>query len=238
MRNLFALSFISASLFAATDAAIMEYFKSRIANEGVKISITKREKLPFDGFEMVKIMVDGDQGTQNMYVFTKGDLIFPDIIDLKSKASLAQKYQNEELLASLAKGLKSESPKNFVFVGADKNKETLVMFTDPECPYCIQKINSIEDGLKTYNFKIIFTPVHDVSSFEKSALIYQKTALVKTDAEKIAIIKKYFGKDAKVDEKVDEAQILNIQMLKEKYFNLGIEGVPFIVSEKDLAKFK
>lgn len=224
--------------YAASNEQIVSYFKDRIDRNDVTIEVKKREKSGVEGIESVKLLVKGEGGEQVLHVFTKDNLIFPDIIDIKSKKSYLQEAENKELLTSIGKEIAKEDKNNFVYLGNDKNKETLIVFTDPECPYCKKKIDTIEDGLKTYNFKIIFTPVHELTSFQKSAIIYKKTKDAKTDEQKIKILKQYFEPEVKVDENVDEAEILKIQLLKEKYFALGMQGVPFIVSEKELAKYK
>ena len=82
----------------------------------------------------------------------------------------------------------------------------------------------------------MFTPVHERSSLEKSVLIYNETAKVKSDAEKIKILKKYYDENVKYEQKVSDAEVARIDELKTKYFGAGIKGVPFIVKEKELLK--
>jgi thiol:disulfide interchange protein DsbC len=119
-------------------------------------------------------------------------------------------------------------------VGNDSKKETLVVFTDPECPFCNKEVQKIEQRLETYNLKLIFTPVHDRSSLEKSVLILKQASNLKDTKEQVKIIQKYFNGD--VDAKVSDEEVQNIQNLISKYFSAGIKGVPFIVNEKDLLK--
>jgi thiol:disulfide interchange protein DsbC len=129
-----------------------------------------------------------------------------------------------------------EEKKNIVALGSDPKKETLVVFTDPECPYCRQELEKIEERLKTNNIKLIFTPVHERSSLEKSVLIYNETAKAKNEADKIKIVQKYFDENVKYDQKISDAEIKRIEDLKLKYFGAGIKGVPFMVREKELLK--
>lgn len=81
---------------------------------------------------------------------------------------------------------------------------------------------------------MIFTPVHDRSSLEKSVLIYKQTAAAKTTAEKITILKKYFNGD--VDGEVSDEEVQGIQNLIKKYFGAGLKGVPYVINEKELLK--
>ncbi|NOX16152.1 MAG: histidine kinase, partial [Epsilonproteobacteria bacterium] len=101
-----------------------------------------------------------------------------------------------------------------------------------ECPFCKKDLANIENELKEYNIKMIFTPVHDKSSLEKSALIYKYTKSAKTDKEKIKILRKYFNQE--IDEKVSDKEVQKIDKLRQKYFKAGINGTPYKVMEKDI----
>ncbi len=67
-------------------------------------------------------------------------------------------------------------------------------------------------------------------------MIYNETSKVKSDAEKIKILKKYYDENVKYEQKISDAEVARIDELKTKYFGAGIKGVPFIVKEKELLK--
>lgn len=237
MKRYLALSAVlSASLYAATDAQILEYFKGQISSPDVKVKVAKREKVKEDkNYELVVIDITKNEKSQRLNLFTRGDFIFPDIIDMKSKKSLLkeleQKAQNEKLKSIY----KKEDKKNIISLGHDPKKETLVVFTDPECPYCRQELTHIDSRLKEYNLKLLLTPVHGRSSLEKSHLIYEEIKKAKDDKAKIAIIKKYYAKDVNItDKNVTDASVKAIEELRGKYLGGVIKGVPFIVPEKEI----
>lgn len=118
----------------------------------------------------------------------------------------------------------------FVFLQSSNPEvtKTIVIVTDPDCPYCRQELGQIENRLRTANVKLIFAPVHDDRAFVKSELIMKESSEANTVEEKIAIVRKYY-----VDMPLTQAQ-MNTDMSKtkdnaQKLFSSGIvKGVPFI----------
>ena len=222
---------IASSLFSATNEEIIAHFKSKIPIPNIIIKVTSRKNIS-KGLDYVTLFITDGKGSQKVSVFTSNQYIFPDAIDLKSGVSLKEKIQRAEINKSVAKVYKKEDPKNIISLGHDPKKETLVVFSDPECPFCKKELKNIDKILKKYNIKMILTPVHEKSALDKSYLIYKNVAKAKTDAQKIKIIKKYFNTD--LSEKVDDKDIKAIDKLRNKYFQAGINGTPYKVLEKDL----
>lgn len=231
------VALFSTTLFAATDAQIVEHFKSTVQVPNITIEVISRKGVEgIDGMDFVTLNLSDGTRSQKLSIFTKDDLIFPDVISIKQGGSIKEMMEMAELQKKLSALYKKEEKKNIIAIGNDPKKDTLVIFTDPECPYCRQELAQIEQRLTTNNLKLIFTPVHERSSLEKSVVIYNETAKVKTDAEKIKILKKYYDENVKFDQKVSDAEVAHIDELKAKYFGAGIKGVPFIVKEKELLK--
>lgn len=234
---LFVASFFAANLFAATDAQIINHFKATIQVPNISIEIVERHSVEgVAGMDFVTLNLSDGTRAQKLSIFTKDDLIFPDVISIKQGGSIKEMMEMAELQKKMSVLYKKEDKKNIISLGNDAKKETIVVFTDPECPYCRQELEAIEERLKTNNIKLIFTPVHQRTSLEKSVLIYNETAKAKNDAEKIKIVRKYFDENVKYDQKISDAEVARIEELKSKYFGAGIKGVPFIVREKELLK--
>ena len=185
---------------------------------------------------MVILKVEHEGGVQNEFVFTKDNLAFFDIIDIKSQESLKVKYENEINNKKIATQYKNEKAENIVKIGNDPKKETLVVFTDPECPYCRQELSQIDKRLEKFNIEMIFVPVHGISSYQKSALILKHTRKAKTDNDKIAIVKKYYDEKITLTEKVEDKELENIQKIAKKFQNAGVTGVPRIVEKSKIIK--
>ncbi len=234
---LFVASFFAANLFAATDAQIINHFKNTIQVPNISVEVVERHSVEgVAGMDFVTLNLSDGTRAQKLSIFTKDDLIFPDVISIKQGGSIKEMMEMAELQKKMSVLYKKEDKKNILSIGNDAKKETIVIFTDPECPYCRQELDGIEERLKTNNVKIIFTPVHERSSLEKSVLIYNEAAKAKNDAEKIKIMRKYYDENVKYDQKISDAEVARIDELKLKYFGAGVKGVPFIVREKELLK--
>lgn len=230
---LFVTAILYTSAFSATNEQIIKYFKAKIPVPAIHIEVTSRIKIDsLKDIDYVSLDISDGSRIQKVSVFTKGDLIFPDVISVSGGGSIKENLDKQKVISELAKLYKMENEKNILTIGDDPKKETLVQFSDPECPFCTKELDNIEEKIKTYNLKIIFTPVHKRSSLEKSILIYEQTKDTDNTAEKIKILRKYFSGD--VDEKVSEAKVSKMEELIQKYFDAGLPGVPFYVSEKKL----
>jgi hypothetical protein len=234
MKKVVLASIIAAtSLIAASDKQI-ENFYSEMVDGSVKVKVTDRHKVAGD-IEGVIVNLSKDGNSQDEIVFTKGDYIFPDVIDLKEQKSFLADMKKEVAAKGISKIYKEEDRANIITLGSDPKKPTLIMFSDPECPYCRAELAKIETTLKDNNVEIILTPVHDISSWQKSALIYKEAREAKSDSDKVKILRKYFAEDYNVDEKsVGKAQSDKIDNLRKKYFAAGVRSVPFIVNKSDL----
>ncbi len=222
------------SAFAATDAQIIQYFKAQIPVPTVKVHITSRIAVDdMENMDYVSVDISDGSRVQKISIFTQGEFIFPDVINISS-GSIKEKIDRQKLIKSLSKLYKKEDKRNILVLGDDPTKETLVKFTDPECPFCSNEVEQIEAKLENYNLKFIFTPVHDRSSLEKSAIMYKQASAAKTLDEKIKIVKKYFN--GSVDTKVSDEDIARVEQTRKRYFSAGLRAVPFYVDEKELLK--
>lgn len=235
MKKVGLLSILAASyLFGLTNDEILNQYKKMVPPD-VSISIESREKLDdFKGYEAIVFKMKQGENEGGEIVFTKDELIFPDIIDFKKGVSAKQEIQKKVTAKKLASTYKSEDKKNIILLGNDPKKETKVVFSDPECPYCRMELAKINDELKDFNLKYILTPVHDGTALEKSAQIYKEVAKAKSDKDKIAILNKYFDKNIDFKEKVSPEEVAKIETLRQKYFNSGVRGTPFVIAERDL----
>jgi len=234
MKNLIiSMIFIVSSLYSATNEEIIANFKARVQVPNIKIKVTSRKKVS-KSLDFVTLFLTNGINSQKVSVFTSGGYIFPEVIDVKSGVSLKEKMKRESINKNISKIYKNENKKNIISLGNDPKKETIVIFSDPECPFCKRELSKIEEQLKQYNIKMIFTPVHERSSMEKSFLIYKYAKKAKNDKEKIKIFRKYFNHD--VDEKVSDTDVAKIEKLRTKYFQAGINGTPYKVMEKDILK--
>ncbi len=224
---------MASALFGATNEEIIANFKARIQIPNIQVKVVARKKVS-KTLDFVTIFLTNGKSSQKVSVFTSGEYIYPEVIDVKSGINLKDKMKRESTNKNIAKIYKNEISDNIIKLGNDPRKKTLVIFSDPECPFCKRELASIEDQLKHNNIKMIFTPVHERSSLAKSFLIYKYAKKAKNDKEKIKILRKYFSQD--VDEKVSDEDVKRIEKLRTKYFQAGINGTPYKVMEEDITR--
>lgn len=234
MKKVILASIIAAtSLMAASDKQIEEFY-SQMVDSSVKVKVADRQKVAGD-IEAVVVKLSKDGNSQDEIVFTKGDFIFPDVIDLKEQKSYLAEVKKEVIAKGISKIYKDEDKANIIVLGSDPKKPTIIMFSDPECPYCRAELAKIETTLKDSNVEIVLTPVHDISSLQKSSLIYKDAKAAKSDSDKVKILRKYYAEDYNVDDKsVSKDDVAKIDNLRKKYFAAGVRSVPFIVNKSDL----
>lgn len=237
------LSLICTSfLFAASNEQISEFYSNSVKTQfpNAQVSVSQRQKVGDTGFESVIVNVEVDGDKQDVILFTKDNIIVPDIIDLKTKTSYRQAYEIkkfQEAKENFSKNARVAAQKEdkVVRIG-DPSKPAIYVFSDPECPYCREYLEDIKDELKNYQVNYIITPVHGKSAFEKSALIYRETQKAKSDDEKIAILNKYYDENIKDYPKVEDKELEQAFKLYEKYRSLGLRSVPTILKDSNLSK--
>ncbi|MBS9778963.1 MAG: histidine kinase [Campylobacteraceae bacterium] len=214
---------------------ILNYFKSQVPPQ-VKVTITDTQEVKeLPKFKLVTIKLSDGKRDQEIKMFSQGEQLFPDIIDLKSKTSLLHEVQKKAQQKALRDLYTKEDKANIISLGNDPKKETLVIFTDPECPYCRRELKDIENRLKTNNVKLLITTVHGKSSLQKAHLIYDGIKKAKGDDEKIKIMRKYYASDVNLtNEKIDDKRVEQMDSLRKKYLKEAIKGVPFIINEKEI----
>ncbi|AXP08998.1 DsbA family protein [Campylobacter hepaticus] len=235
MKKLSLILISCASLFAASNTEISDFYSKNIKSQfpSAVISVGNRQKVGDTGFESVIVSVELNGQKQENILFTKDNIITPDLIDLKNGISYAQDYEMkkfQEARENFTKNAKAVAQKESMIVAlGDKKKPAIYVFTDPECPYCRDHLARIEDDLKNYQVNYILTPIHGKSAFEKSALIYKETKKAKSDKEKIVILNKYYDPDIKNYPKVSDAELKEVVSLYEKYRSLGLNATPTVI---------
>ncbi|TDA23963.1 thioredoxin fold domain-containing protein [Campylobacter hepaticus] len=235
MKKLSLILISCASLFAASNTEISDFYSKNIKSQfpSAVISVGNRQKVGDTGFESVIVSVELNGQKQENILFTKDNIITPDLIDLKNGISYAQDYEMkkfQEARENFTKNAKAVAQKESMIVAlGDKKKPAIYVFTDPECLYCRDHLARIEDDLKNYQVNYILTPIHGKSAFEKSALIYKETKKAKSDKEKIVILNKYYDPDIKNYPKVSDAELKEVVSLYEKYRSLGLNATPTVI---------
>lgn len=227
---------VAASLSALTNDEILKLYEG--VPSGVKVEILDRKAVDgLAGFEQVVIKFSQGEMSDKEIMFVNGDYMVPDIVNLKTGSSYQRAARNDLVSVNLAEIYPKEDPKNIIKLGNDPKKETIVVFTDAQCPFCRREMGSIEEKLKSKNIEIIMTSVHGEDGNAISHLIYQNIAKAKSDADKIAILKKYYDEGFKLKAgEVSKENMEKAAALANKYLSAGISGVPFIIEKSKISK--
>ncbi|WP_291950081.1 thioredoxin fold domain-containing protein [Campylobacter sp.] len=233
MKKYLVLLTLISSLFAVNNEEIINFFKKNPNLNDAKITIISREKIQDSNFEAMIINFELSGKNFQEIIFTDGNFITTELVDLKKEKFYSKVFQEKLLKKQQAefskKALAKLQEENMLISLGDKDKPLLYVFSDPECPYCRMHLEKIEDILKTHQVKFILTPIHDTSAFEKSALIYKESKNAKDDAQKIAIMKKYYNANLKEYQKPSASEVNDVKKTFEKYSKLGLRAVPTII---------
>lgn len=238
MKKIILASIVAAtSLFSASDEQIIEFYKS-IAQPGLMFKVKHRQALAENPeFEMVVVNISNGKMSEDDIMFTKGDLLLPDIIDLKNKKAYKAEIKDGLTAKNIAVEFNKEDKSKIISLGNDPKKPTYVVFSDPECPYCRAELDKIESTLKEANIQMVLTPVHDKSALQKSFLAYKDALKAKSDSEKIKILRKYYAEGYKVaDNAVSDEDVKKMDEFRNKYLSAGVRSVPYIVNLEELKK--
>lgn len=129
--------------------------------------------------------------------------------------------RNENVILN---GIKT-NPNIAFSLGNIKSKTTKYMVLDPNCSFCKDKVDRIEDEIRKNKLEIIIVGLLSSNSMGKSAFFYNRIKKMKTDKEKIALLRKIFDKRFVVDkaEPINKNAMEATKIVKQS----GIEGVPF-----------
>lgn len=182
------------------------------------VKILEVRSFPFKGMWEVAFETKGQKGIA--YVdFAKKLLVSGAILNVETKANLTQERQTELNRVDV-----SQIPLDNALLMGDKDApKKVIIFTDPECPYCVklhQEIKKVLEKKKDIAFFIKMFPLTQLhpKSYEKSmAIVCEKSLTLLDDA--------FAGKDLP-EPKCKSSEVDDNIKLAEK---LGIRGTPAII---------
>lgn len=235
-KILFSFAFAGlSSAFALTNLEIIAFYEDmlRLQVPNIKVSVAKREKID-KHYERVELSIRAGSEEMRELLFVRDDYIFPDIIDVGAEKSYRADFEEQRRSAAKAefdkkvKAVLKDEPHKIAI--GDNKKPVMYVFSDPECPYCRQQLENVENDLKKYQVVYVLTTVHGESALQKVAQIYTEIASAKTDSQKLAIMRKYYAPNAATPKAPKKAYEEAVKIY-EKYAKLGLRSVPTFVLE-------
>lgn len=184
-----------------------------------KFKVLEVRDAPSRGLWEVALSADGKKGIA--YIdFSKENLIIGQIIKVKTKENLTR-----ERFVELNKVDFSTIPlDNAIVLGEEKALHRVVIFDDPDCPYCAKLHEIIKEILKERNdvaffIKLFPLPIHKDAKRKSIAIQCEKS---------VELLEKAFHKKAIPDPTCETDEIdKNISLGK----RLGITGTPTVILE-------
>lgn len=176
------------------------------------------------GGERGALIIENDTGR----IFNLDGLLYEpknEIVDLlrktKKEITAYNAFRTENVIFS---GIQA-NPKIAFSLGNTKGKPTKYIVLDPNCSYCKDKVDKIEKEMAKNNLKIMVVGLLSSNSMAKSEFFYNRIGKMKTDEEKVALLRKIFDRNLVVSksETINETAIEATKVFRKA----GAEGVPF-----------
>lgn len=204
LKSLMIVSLLSSNLFANADQdkLLIKYEKHRIGSilkrQGIKlekVDIALKKDLSYKNWKgyafNLNFNVKGQEINQKDFLFSDGKVIAPELINIKTKRSFKDK-----MYPTLSKKYFS---KEHLIAGDPNAPHTMVIFSDPLCPICVDEVPMIMK-------KVIDNP-------KNIALYYYHMPLAMHPTAKTLSIASAIAKDMGIED-VD----YKLYSLNEKYF--------------------
>ncbi|KAA0257160.1 hypothetical protein FHQ18_11365 [Deferribacter autotrophicus] len=257
MRKIFYALLIVISIVSFAAANLKEDIASNIKNNLIrqgaknpKVKVTILEKIKDTNIYFVKIIATGDNIKRpiNAFLLSDGKYLYPDAINLISGEKMLETLKSKYNIVKFTK----KDLKNFTLIEGNKDaKNTIVMITDFECPFCKKAHFLIKELLKNkskknYAFYILHYPLKNMHKkaelFSKILIAGAKFGLDFRDElynfnnkslsdKKILEIFANKTKDPKKFKKIALSKETSEQIKRniEKGNSLGVKGTPVII---------
>ena len=184
LKSLTIASLLSSSLLANSaknDDILLKYEQKRVAGFIKRINgkinnidIVLKKDLQKDGWYgyafNLDINIKGKDVSQKDFLFAKGDLIAPELINVKTKRSY-----KDMMYPNLSKEYFS---KKHLIAGNPNAKHSLVLFSDPLCPICIDEVPMIMKKIMDNPKNIALYYYHMPLDMHPTAKTLSKAAMI------------------------------------------------------------
>jgi len=188
-----------------------------------KIIVKNVEASPSRGLWEVSFLVDNQQAIG--YIdFAKANFIHGNIIKLDTKQNLTRDHLIDLNYANAEKlDVKKIPITDAIVIGEPKAKKKVIVFTDPDCPYCSKLHQEITALVKERNDIVFLIKMYPLISIHKDS--YKKSKIVVCE-KTIDMLEKAYNKKPLPETSCDTNIVDETIRLAEK---LGITGTPALV---------
>lgn len=232
---------LSLSISLANENKITDIIQKQA---GQKTTILKEQQLSQDT-NLKLLTLKLDNGEKAVVVTNKQEsLVFPILPQAfftsndKDRELVLQEFESTmfynntfKTQAEVKKEI-AKLPKEYIISLKGKtNKKVFYIISDPMCPHCQEELKHLDDRLKQGDVKMIPVGWMGPDSANKVAEIYEQLKNIKTDSEKIALLKKVYDKNYKAPTAKAET-LTKVQDIVRSLMGKGkAEGTPYIIEE-------
>lgn len=229
-KSIIALSLLGINLAFGANPALEKMLLERT---GEKIKVVK--EIPMEDLRNMKLVVL-ETAQQQMVFLANGNnntIVAIDSTFLTSNNQTLATISKEIKLAQMAsakstgdkiiKGAKENNYPVISLKSPTKTNKTLYVVTDPNCPYCRDELDHVEDRLKTHNIKMIIVGILHESSLSKAEDAYQAVAKLKTNDQKIAALRKIYYPSYQTNTTPTQKTLGITNLIRES----GVNSVPY-----------
>lgn len=210
MPKLSTILLLSASLMAATDAEVIAFLKKGIGNNpnvsNLQIEINTKKPLPsMSGWQAYFVTIEADvkQGnekrriSQNGTYFVSGDVIAPELVNLKS----GERY-NDIMTPDFSNAFYTKANR---ISGEANATHKVAIFSDPLCPFCRryvpEALNYMAKYPKTFAVYYYHLPL---AGLHPAAVTLTKAAIAAEEKGVKNAVLKVYSVDIDANEKDDQ----------------------------------
>ncbi len=219
LKSLTIISLLSTSLFADSqiDQKVISFETKKIKslvkrNPAVELysmdMVLKKEiKEGWTGYAFnLDLEANGKRVNQKHYVFSNGDMMAPDLIDMETKRSY------KDIMYPVL--TKEFFTKEHLIAGNPNAKHTLVLFSDPLCPICLdevpfvmKKIIDNPDNIALYYYHLPLDMHPTAKTLSKASMIAREQGIKNVDYK---VYSKNFGNMIDAYRETDHQKVLDL----------------------------
>ncbi len=219
LKSLTIISLLSTSVFAdsQSDQKVISFETKKIKslvkrNPAVELysmdMVLKKEiKEGWTGYAFnLDLEANGKRVNQKHYVFSNGDMMAPDLIDMETKRSY------KDIMYPVL--TKEFFTKEHLIAGNPDAKHTLVLFSDPLCPICLdevpfvmKKIIDNPDNIALYYYHLPLDMHPTAKTLSKASMIAREQGIKNVDYK---VYSKNFGNMIDAYRETDHQKVLDL----------------------------
>lgn len=233
MKNKITIALVALMTFGSigfANAALEKLVKEKT---GADVKVVK--SMPLEELKNMQLVVL-ESGNQRVPFYASADgttIIGTDSSFLTSKDALlgklqlamqdVERFNNRSKSDKLLADIKGQKLPVISLQSGTKTNKTLYIVSDPNCPYCQDELDKIDDRLKGANVKMVVVGILSENSLSKATDIYTQIKNAKNNQAKINVLRKIYSQGYQTNTQPSKEAVGVTEAVR----NSGITAVPY-----------